>query len=571
MADGRRKYKRTELDGKVTNRLAVVQAFGNILFLILIGYLFCVQVLDLNDYKEKGIAIRTTDNTSVRGNIYDRNGIILATDRIFYEVYAHPDLYSEKYPPEKIAAILAPILKMPEAKLTTLLKSKKINTIVLKKDADRATAQKITKLHLRAISVGALKQRVYPQGSLASHILGYYSHRSENAVGIESIANDTLSDIGNLMHYERTVNGEVIFDFGTDVKNLITKQRGKDVTLTINSAVQYICDRELKKVIKEKNADRGAIIITDVKSGEILAYSAYPTFDPNQFWKYPQSYTKNWSLTDVYPSGSTFKVLTVATALELGAINESSKIPDTGRMVIDGHAITNYDYARRPNPGMIDLVYLFEHSSNVGSANIALMLNPSEYHAKLKDFGFGQKTGIDLTAESVGLLPDPILWYKSRRASMGYGYGASVTAIQMIAAVSAIANNGVWITPHVIKYSEKEAPLHITSRRVMTEENAKTVTKLLAQSISNGKTPLNLKKYTVAAKTGTSNKHFTRGNDVYTSAIGYLPASNPKIAIYVVVDSPRTGSDWGNTIASPVFARVTEEVGTILGIESDKR
>ena len=368
MADGRKKYKRTELDGKVTNRLAIVQVFGNILFLILIGYLFCVQVLDLNDYKEKGVAIRTTDNTSVRGNIYDRNGIILATDRIFYEVYAHPDLYSEKYPPEKIATILAPILKMPEAELITLLKSKKINTIVLKKDADRATAQKITKLHLRAISVGALKQRVYPQGSLASHILGYYSHRSENAVGIESIANETLSDVENPMHYERTVNGEVIFDFDTDVKNLITKQRGKDVTLTINSAVQYICDRELEKVIKEKNTDRGAIIITDIKSGEILAYSAYPTFDPNQFWKYPQSYTKNWSLTDVYPPGSTFKVLTVATALELGAINESSKIPDTGRMVIDGHAITNYDYARRPNPGMIDLVYLFEHSSNVGSA-----------------------------------------------------------------------------------------------------------------------------------------------------------------------------------------------------------
>lgn len=127
------------------------------------------------------------------------------------------------------------------------------------------------------------------------------------------------------------------------------------------------------------------------------------------------------------------------------------------------------------------------------------------------------------------------------------------------------------LIPILLAYSEKEAPLHITSRRVMTGENAKMVTRLLAQSISNGKTPLNLEKYTVAAKTGTSNKHFTRGNDVYTSAIGYLPASNPKIAIYVVVDSPRTGADWGNTIASPVFARVAEEVGTILGIEFDKR
>lgn len=571
MVDGKRRYKRTELDNKVTNRLAAVQVLGNILFLILIGYLFCVQVLDISGYKEKGIAIRTTDSTTVRGNIYDRNGMVLATDRTFYEVYAHPRLYSEKYHPKKIATYLAPLLNMPESELVALLKSKKISTIVLKRDIDRESAEKIRKLYLRAISVGTLKERTYPQGNLAAHIIGYYSHKSDNSIGIEAVANDKLTIINNPTHYQKTASGQVIFDFNTDITSLITTQRGEDVTLTIDSGVQYICDRELEKVIKEKNADRGAIIVTDISNGEILAYSAYPSFDPNKYWEYSTSATKNWSLTDVYPPGSTFKILTVATALELGAINEYSKIPDTGRMVIDGHAITNYDYSRRPNPGMIDLVYLFEHSSNVGSANIALMLNPTDYHAKLKDFGFGQKTGIDLTAESVGLLPDPILWYKSRRASMGYGYGASVTAIQMIAAVSAIANKGVWVTPHVIKYSEKEAPLHIASRRVMSEERAQTVTRLLTKSISNGKTPLNLKKYTVAAKTGTSNKNFTRGSDVYTSAIGYFPATNPKIAIYVVVDSPRTGADWGNTIASPVFARVAEEVGTILGIESDKR
>ena len=308
----------------------------------------------------------------------------------------------------------------------------------------------------------------------------------------------------------------------------------------------------------------------DTRNGEILAYASQPSFDPNNYWKFPQANMKNWSLTDIYPPGSTFKIITVATAMELGQINEFSKIPDTGRMVIDRFPIENYDYKKNPNPGNISLEYLFEHSSNVGSANIALMLEPQEYYSKLRDFGFGQKTGIDLTAESIGLLPKPKSWYKSRRSSMGYGYGASVTAIQMIAAVSAIANNGLWITPHVMKYSDEEKLLNLTSRQVISEENAKAVTRLLAKSIQNGNTVLNLKNYTVAAKTGTSRKQVSSGKEVYTSAIGYFPASSPRIAIYVVIDSPQTGADWGSTIAAPLFKDIAEEVGKLLNIPSDK-
>ena len=239
-------------------------------------------------------------------------------------------------------------------------------------------------------------------------------------------------------------------------------------------------------------------------------------------------------------------------------------------MTLEGYEIKNYDYHKKPYPGYISLDYLFEHSSNVGSANLALMLTPNQYYSKLRDFGFGQKTNIDLTAESIGLLPKPSQWYKSRQASMGYGYGASVTAIQMISAVSAIANNGIWITPHVIKYSQEELPKHVTTRQVMSSENAKSVTKLLAKSIENGKSVLKLDKYYVAAKTGTSRKEVTSGANVYTSAIGYFPASNPEIAIYVVIDSPKTGSDWGSPIASPLFREIALEVANIFCIPADK-
>ena len=554
----------------VETRITFIQGAINIAFIILIVYLFFIQVLDFNNYKERGIAIRNSSGITLRGNILDRNGLKLATDILVYEIYAHPSLYSEKRSVEEIAELLWPYLNIPKDELIEKLKSKKYNMITLKKDVDKATADKIKRLGLREISVGTLSKRLYPQGAIASHILGYYSHLSQNSVGIENIASKKLTSVTNPANIQRTANGQIIFDLNTDLKKVLQLQKGEDVKLTIDTSVQYICEKELAKTIKEKKAERGSVIVMDTRNGEILAYASQPSFDPNNYWKFPQANMKNWSLTDIYPPGSTFKIITVATAMELGQINEFSKIPDTGRMVIDRFPIENYDYKKHPNPGNISLEYLFEHSSNVGSANIALMLNPQDYYAKLRDFGFGQKTGIDLTAESIGLLPKPKSWYKSRRASMGYGYGASVTAIQMISAVSAIANNGLWITPHVMKYSDEEKLLNLTKRQVISEENAKAVTRLLAKSIENGNTVLNLKNYTVAAKTGTSRKQVSSGKEVYTSAIGYFPASSPRIAIYVVIDSPKTGADWGSTIAAPLFKDIAEEVGKLLNIPSDK-
>ena len=554
----------------VDNRLRTINFVMNILFILLVIHLFLVQVVDLNGYKERGIAIRNSNNPAIRGNILDRNGMKLATDSLTYEVYAHPNYYTKKRPPEILAQTLAPALRISEDELLKLLLSKKFNTITLSKNVDKQTADKIRHLHLREISVGTLNKRFYPQGQIASHIIGYYSHLSKNAIGIENIANDKLANIIDDGSFQRTGNGQIIFDLKTNPDKIIKNSKGEDITLTLDTAVQYICEKALEKKIKETKAERGTVIVMDVKTGEILAYVSSPSFDPNNYWNYSQLQMKNWSLTDVYPPGSTFKIITVATAMELGKINEFSRIPDTGKMKIGKFLIKNYDYDKHPNPGMISLEYLFEHSSNVGSANIALMLNSYSYYQKLRDFGFGQKTGIDLTAESRGLLPKPTTWDKSRKITMGYGYGASVTAIQMISAISAIANNGVWITPHVVKYSADELPNRVQCRRVMTEENAKAVTRLLAKSISNSKSILNMDKYSVAAKTGTSRKNVSNGRDVYTSAIGYFPASNPEIAIYVVVDSPKTGVDWGSTVATPVLKEVILETGKLLNIKPDK-
>ena len=559
-----------DLNEKINKIITVLQGLMTLAFIILTIYLFCIQVLDIGSYKSKGIAMRSSDTRTLRGNILDRNGIKLASDEFVYEVYAHPTEYSKNRSPEVLAELLSPSLEMTKDELVTLLKSKKLNIITLKKGVSRHSAEKISKLGLREISIGTINRRFYPQGNIASHIIGFYSYLSQNSIGIENIGGGKLSLVSSGGNVQRKANGDIIFDFKTDVNSITKKQKGEDITLALDASVQYICEKELAKTIKETKAERGTVIVEDVKTGEILAYASYPNFDPNKFWEASQIDMKNWSLTDIYPPGSTFKIITVATAIDLGVLNEYSKVPDSGKMVIDKFTIKNHDLKEHPNPGMITLDYLFEHSSNVGSANIALMLDKDAYYNKLYEFGFGQKTGIDLTAESTGILPKTKTWYKSRQASMGYGYGASVTAIQMISAISAIANGGVWITPHVIKYSAEELPNHVQTRQVVSPQTAHSVTRLLAKSIANGKTPLNLDKYTTCAKTGTSRKNVTSGAAVYASAIGYFPASSPKVAIYVVVDSPKTGVDYGGTIASPLFRKIATEVGTLLNIQSDK-
>jgi len=198
----------------------------------------------------------------------------------------------------------------------------------------------------------------------------------------------------------------------------------------------------------------------------------------------------------------------------------------------------------------------------------------NEFYTILKRFGFGSKTGIDLPGESVGLITRPSTWSKSDKASMSFGYGTSVTAIQMVSALSALANKGVRVTPHVIKYSDEELPKKVKSVRVLSEETAKTVTDLLRQSIEVGKSPLKLNNYYLAAKTGTSKKPREDGigytNNYYTSAVGYLPATNPKVLIYVIVDSAQGGEVWGSTVAGPIFHSVATQVASIMNLIPDK-
>ena len=219
------------------------------------------------------------------------------------------------------------------------------------------------------------------------------------SAGIEKTAQDDLKKLPEYEYIETTPDGNVIYDFNTNPAIASKPLKGEDITLTIDSAVQHIAEVELNKMIKETNADKGSVVVMNPKNGEILAFVVLPSYNPPSYKKLPPQLIKNWALSDVYSPGSVFKMLTVSSAMELGYIHPNSLISDTGKITIQGSTIKNYDYNRHPNPGMINLEYLFEHSSNVGSVNIALMMKPEEFYNMLKKFGIGSTTNVDLPGE----------------------------------------------------------------------------------------------------------------------------------------------------------------------------
>ena len=554
-----------------SERLMWLQAIFALLIAGFIIYLFCMQVLDVKEYRTKAKKQRRASAFVMRGNIFDRNGIKLATDTVYYDIFARKADFM--HTPEELAKLLAPILKISQMNLTEKLKQD-IPVISIKKNVDRKTRDAIAKLNLREIPMDKKSIRTYPQGTLAAHVLGYYNFDADLASGVEETARDKLESVSKGADFEMTPKGKVIYNISTDPIAATKPVKGKDVTLTIDAAVQHVCEKALMKTIEKYKAFRGAVIVMNPRNGEILAYAVYPYFDPNNFKHATYFQTKNWTLTDVFPPGSTFKTITIASAMELGKINKQTKVNDTGKIKVGWWTIKNYDYNKHPNPGWIDLVYLFQHSSNVGSVLVAQMMGKQEYYDILKKFGFGEKTGIDLPGESKGILKPASKWDSSDHASMSYGYGSSVTAIQMVSAVSAIANDGIRVTPHVIKYSPEEEAIKIKRTQVMTPEHARAVTDLLTESVNKGKSIIKSDYYNIAAKTGTSIKPKENGagytNKLYTSIVGYMPSSDPQVLIYVIVDSAQGAEIWGNTVAAPIFKEIYTQVSHILNLLPDK-
>lgn len=559
---------------KNNQRIALVRLIAVFVIFLILCKLFCLQIIDVDRLKKKASIMRQNRalalNQAMRGDIVDRNGQILVTSRCFYDIYIDPRQLGDDI--DLVETKLSQAIGLPKDVIKKKIENEK-KTVILAKNVNIITYKKVKELGLKCLDIRQKPGRDYPQGKLAAHVLGYVNPDAGIYAGVESTAQKELEDMPEVKAIEASAKGEVIYDLKTDPIRALSPIKGKKITLTLDTVIQHIAEVELRKGVEQYKADRGCVIVMNPKNGEILAYAIAPGYDPSNYRKYNQEIVKNWVLTDVYPPGSTFKVLTIASAMDTGVINEFQTVLDTGKIKIQGYEIKNYDYRKRPCPGMINLQSLFEHSSNIGSLKIGLMMTDDQFYNMLRSFNLGQKTGIDLPGESSGILPKPP-WSTVRQATVSFGYSLAATPIQMAAAVASIANNGVWTTPHIIKYSEEELPKHVITKQTIAPETAKKLTRLLESSIRCSKADVGkIPNYTVAGKTGTSNKPKANGigysKEMYTSFVGFFPASNPQYLMMVVIDDPKGGNIWGSTVAGPIFNNIAIQMTRILNITPD--
>ncbi len=574
-----KKDKKQQFESVYKGRIKVLIIIMLIAIVVLVGRLYQLHVSNSEYLKNKADKMRKQSNIhTYRGEIRDRNGIIMASDISMYDIYAHPQYYKkrERENPQEIAKELSPFLGIPVDELTEKLSQFERSTITLARNVDKELVEKVKALNINGLDFARVSVRKYPQGVLASHILGYYNKDAQISAGVEHSGENILHSFSELPTIEIDGTGEIIYNKDSKVELLTTPPAGESLTLTIDSKLQHLSETELIKMIEEREAERGAVVMMNPKNGEILAFAVYPTYDPNEYRTVNPVIVKNWAITDVYPPGSTFKIFTIAAGFESGAITENTLIEDTGKIQIQGWTIANYDYYKKGAPGYIDINFLLEHSSNVASAKVALMIDPKKHRELLSSLGIGSRTGIDIPGESAGILLPIDQWDQVTRATIGFGYGIASTPIQMASAVAAIANDGVWVTPHVIKYPESVAKEKLKSRRVLSVQTANKVKKLLKNSIANSKAIAGkIPNYYVAGKTGTSRKPNPNGagyipNCVYTSFVGFFPADDPELLIMVVVDNPKGSEAWGNTVAGPVFNTIASESARYLNIKKDK-
>jgi stage V sporulation protein D (sporulation-specific penicillin-binding protein) len=393
--------------------------------------------------------------------------------------------------------------------------------------------------------------------------------------GVEQAEEGMLKDTGTIAKPQLDGHGRPIMLQKAEPQWDITPPLGRHVELTIDNYLQHLAEQELDAMAAHAHAQKATAIIEDPTNGEILAWANYPSYDPNNYSKYPFETTKNWAMVDVYQPGSTFKILTVSSGLATGAIKPNSTFYDAGTLAVGNRSVHNHDGGH----GTLDLLHLFIHSSNVAAAMVALKMTPKQFHDKLYDFGVGRKSGIDLPGESAGLLLDAKYWKPIDQATTGFGQGAmAVTPLQLTAAVSAVANEGTWVQPHLIKriYDPQtgvtEKWTDPEKRDVIDKDTAKLICNLLADNIAMGtQIAGQVPGYRVAGKTGTAQKVAVGGRGYIAGAtiasfIGFLPANNPQLVCLVVVDGPQTDGRWGNTVAGPVFNAITLDAARYLGI-----
>jgi cell division protein FtsI (penicillin-binding protein 3) len=511
---------------------------------------------------------RSVDVAPVRGNIYDRNGNELAmtvsADSIFAVPSEIPDIHST-------AAVLGGILRSDPQEIENRMRSSHAFAWVARK-TDPSVGGRVRALNLKGIYFQKESKRSYPKRELAAQVLGYVGLDDEGLGGIERQFDSRLAGKPGKMLISLDAKRRW---FGRVEKN---PDPGENVVLTLDEKIQYIAEHELLRAIRDSHAQAGTVIVQSPRTGEILALANWPVFDPNTFNAADPNSRKNRAVSDIYEPGSTFKIVTLAAAME-EKLTSPEEVVDCqmGSIVVSGRLIHDH------NPyGALTVAQVLENSSDVGAIKIALRLGEERFDHYIRAFGFGAQTGIELPGETRGLTKPPSRWSKVSIGAISMGQEIGVSPLQLISMASTIANDGVFVPPRIVAgiTPPRSTPQLIAfhpavGRRVVSTMTAARMKQMMEGVVLRGTgVRAILDGYSSAGKTGTAQKadpatgRYSKSQYI-ASFTGFAPVNNPAVSVLVVLDSPATGSHEGGGAAAPVFSRVAQQVLEYLNVSHD--
>lgn len=547
--------------------LLVIAGFG-LLLTILTLRLFYLQIVQHQHLSQ--LALRQQERTievqPARGRIFDRQGRPLALNRQSASFYAVP---REIRAPDVTARKLAAHLGVPARRLARRFRSRKAFVWVKRKAPDKA-AQAVRALKLPGVHELKETTRVYPEGKLACHLLGFVGLDNQGLSGVELQFDRAIRGQSGWIRITRDAQGRKV-PASTRVHK--RSQPGLDVYLTIDKMIQHIAEKELARGLANSGAQAGSVIVMNPRTGELLALANLPDFDPNHFNRYRTADRRNRAITDIYEPGSTFKIVTAAAALEEGVFREEDIIDcEQGRGDFDGLIVRDH----HPR-GLLSVKDVIVYSSNVGAVKMGIRLGAEKLSRYAEAFGFGRPTGIELPGEVGGILKPFRQWRRWTATSVPFGQGVAVTTLQMTAAYAAIANQGQLIKPWVVKELRRPDDIRtklgkpVYRERVISSQTAARMCEILEAAVSQGTGQgAAVEHYQVAGKTGTAQKPLAskRGYDPefhVASFIGFIPAERAEFLIAVMIDGPR-GVQWGGVVAGPVFKKITHQLVAYLGL-----
>ncbi len=547
--------------GDSKRRLLFVLALTMVAFLAISGRLIVLQVLDATSLDEAAAKqrLRTIELPGERGRIFDRDGGDLALSVPARTIYAQPRLIRD---PAGTARKLAPLLGQPAKTILGRLRSGAAWTY-LAREIPVANGQAVAKLDLPGIGVLTDTMRRYPSGQLASQVLGFVGTDGSGLAGVEQRYDGLLAGHSGQMLLEQDPSGRPIPQGQRSVE---PARPGSDLVLTIDQNIQYVAERALAAAVKQYQAKSGSVVVMAPRTGELLAVANVPTFDPNRFGTSSDEARKDRAVTNVYEPGSTNKVITAAAALDAGVVRPSTKVTVPPELPLCPGVHSFHD-SHQHGTERLTFADVVAQSSNIGTIRVATKLGPERLAKAELDFGYGQRTGVDLPGETPGIVRPQSTWTCPDLGTNAIGQGVAVSVLQMARVYASVANGGLLVQPTLLRGTvDERGDYHATERptpkRVLSVRTTQTLTSILEGVVREGGTGTRaaLDDWTVAGKTGTAQVPNPNGGGYLPGAyvasfMGYAPAEDPRVVVAVVLDRPTKGI-YGGTVAAPVFREV---------------